>query len=123
MLATVTLDEENSRLRAENAELCALVAQLLITPWITARTAPTPCARRAWAYSRGQVLAWQTYPLREASVDYTCQVIELSPPSPANRMEHRVIARWCLACRCWDHPQCDLRVQVLGQGCIGVRSA
>lgn len=63
------------------------------------------------------------YRLRGTSVDYTRQVIDLPPPQPVEIIEHRVIKRWCPACRRWHHPRLDLRGQVLGRGRLGVRVA
>jgi hypothetical protein len=63
------------------------------------------------------------YPLRGHSLDYSRQVIALAPPPPVEVVEHRVIKRWCPACRRWHHPRLTLSGQVLGRGRIGVRLA
>ena len=63
------------------------------------------------------------YQLRGSSVDYTRQVLELPAPPPLEVIEHRVIKRFCPACRRWRTPRLDLRGQALGRSRIGVRLA
>lgn len=157
----MTLEEENTRLRAENAELRALAAQLqeqlatalariaelerqhpgppsFIKPTTPTRSEPKPPrkkrdprfnqARRREPPTRTVDHALEqcpdcAYPLRGHSLDYTRQVVELAPPPPVEIVEHRVIKRWCPACRRWHHPTLDLEGQVLGRSRIGVRLA
>jgi transposase len=157
----MTLKDEVIRLRAENAELRTLVAQVqeqlavalariaeleqqrhdpppFVKPNKPARTEPkTPRKKRDARHNQARPCEPPThtvdhaldrcpdcdYHLRGESIDYTRQVIELPPPSPVEIIEHRVIKRWCPACRRWHHPRLDLSGQVLGRGRIGVRLA
>lgn len=62
------------------------------------------------------------YALRGRTIARRREVIDV-PLAAVEITEHRVITRYCPACRAWKTPRLDLRGQVLGQGRIGVRLA
>lgn len=63
------------------------------------------------------------YQLRDTSIDYTREVIELPPPPPLEVVEDQVIKRWCPHCQRSRSPLLGLTGHVLGHGRVGVRVA
>jgi hypothetical protein len=59
------------------------------------------------------------YRLRDGSVWWERQVVDLPPPAPAVVTAHRFVRRWCPVCRKWQAPPLPSDL-ALGQGRLGL---